>query len=477
MLMFRQSLSKLLLLVMSIVLPLSALADDAETTGLILILDASNSMWGQIDGVNKIVTARAAVGGLIDDLPDNSKAGLVAYGHRREGDCEDIEVLAPVGPLDKATLKETINSINPKGRTPITSSINAAIELVGTEQPASIVLISDGLETCGLDPCSAVRTAKASGVPFVLHVIGFDVAGEDTTQLECAAQEGGGIFLSASSAPELSDALVTAYEKPVQPDGRLIVGATADGALQDAVVRVIDQASGEDVASGRTYSSPETNPRRLALEDGNYTAVVAAVGIKGSPEFRFEFTIEDGSAVQRDLDFSAGEIVVGVTRNGELSDAVISVQSHGDGAKVTGGRTYRADSSNPKSLRVAAGTYDVSLKSVEVKNGPEPIFENVVVNGNEKTALNYAFESGVLSVGAQRGDELVDAVVNITDSEGHDVGGGRTYTSPNSNPKETILVPGDYRVRISEIRGERREIDASVRISETTDIVVDFDQR
>ena len=50
---------------------------------LILILDASNSMWGQIDGVNKIVIAREAVGGLIDDLPDASNVGLVAYGHRR----------------------------------------------------------------------------------------------------------------------------------------------------------------------------------------------------------------------------------------------------------------------------------------------------------------------------------------------------------------------------------------------------------
>lgn len=477
--MVRPSVALMLLIAVSVTLSPGVLADDTESeesVDLVLILDASNSMWGQIDGINKIVIAREAVGGLIDDLPDASEAGLVAYGHRREGDCDDIEVLAPIGPLDKTALKGTINAINPKGRTPITASINSALELVATDQQTSIVLISDGLETCGLDPCAAVRSARESGVPFVLHVIGFDVAGEDTTQLECAAQEGGGVFLSASNAPELSAALVTAYEKPVEPDGRVVVGTTADGSLQDAVVRITNSVSGENVASGRTYTSPQTNPRRLALEDGNYRATIAAVGIKGSPEFSFDFEIKEGNVVEREFDFSAGEILIGVTRNGELSDAVISVESFGDGTNVAGGRTYRADTSNPKTLRVAAGTYNVSLKSVEVKNGPEPFFENVIVKSNEKTELSYAFESGVLSVGARRGDTLVDAVINIEDSEGLDVGGGRTYTSPNSNPKETILVPGNYRVQIREVRGEPRALEAEVSGGETTEIIVDFEQ-
>ena len=287
----RRILTALLAVFASILLSVIAMGDDELPNDLVLILDASNSMWGQIDGVNKIVIAREAVGGLIDDLPDSSNAGLVAYGHRREGDCEDIEVLAPVGPLDKGTLKDTINAINPKGRTPITASINSALELVDDDQQTSIVLISDGLETCGLDPCGAVRAARESGLPFVLHVIGFDVAGEDTTQLECAAQAGGGVFLSAGNAAELSEALVSAYEKPVEPDGRLIVGVMADGELQDALVRVEYRATGEHANGGRTYVSPETNPRHLALEDGEYRATVRAVGIRGRPEFSFDFEI------------------------------------------------------------------------------------------------------------------------------------------------------------------------------------------
>ncbi|MCB1844153.1 MAG: VWA domain-containing protein, partial [Halioglobus sp.] len=63
----------------------------------ILILDASGSMWGQIDGVNKIVIAKDVVEGLVRGLPAEQRLGLVAYGHRRESDCADIETLADIG--------------------------------------------------------------------------------------------------------------------------------------------------------------------------------------------------------------------------------------------------------------------------------------------------------------------------------------------------------------------------------------------
>ena len=121
-------------------LPGLVTAQDEPETDLVLILDASNSMWGQIDGVNKIVIAREAVGGLIDDLSDNTNVGLIAYGHRRESDCDDIEVLTDVGTVDKAALKATINSINPKGKTPITASITTALDLA--RDPCQVVYFS-----------------------------------------------------------------------------------------------------------------------------------------------------------------------------------------------------------------------------------------------------------------------------------------------------------------------------------------------
>ena len=441
---------------------------------LLLILDASNSMWGQIDGVNKVVIAREAVGGLIDGLPESANVGLIAYGHRRESDCEDIEVLRGVTPVDKAELKSTINAINPKGRTPITSSINAAIDLARDRDHTAIVLISDGLETCGLDPCGAVRTAKAQGLPFVLHVVGFDVAGENTAQLECAAQEGGGLYLDAENATELSAALKSAYERPTEPDGRLVVTATADGGLQDALIVIRDAETGQEVASSRTYVGEETNPRRVPLPDGSYRAVVSAVNIEGSANFEFDFEIRDGGSEERAFDFSAGEIAVHVTRNGELSDATVRVRPTGEQAVTASGRTYRSAENNPRVLRVAAGTYDVAIRSVEIENAAEPQLERIVVNGGQRSDVAHEFASGDLQVGVRRGDVLVDAVVRVHDETGRNVAGGRTYVSDTSNPKSFVLVPGSYTIRISEIRGEEREMSVVLTQGQLTGVDVDF---
>ena len=456
-------------------LAVEASADTHDApSDLILILDASNSMWGQIDGENKIVIARRSVGGLIDEMPDTSRVGLVAYGHRREGDCEDIEILQDVGPLDKDELKTTINGVMPKGKTPITASLETAFGLIGDGQSTSVILISDGLETCSKDPCEAVRTAREGGLPFVLHVVGFDVAGEDTTQLECAAQAGGGVFLSVEDADQLSDALVTVYEKPETPDGRLIVTATSNGALQDASVQVHLAGAGTWVAGGRTYVSEETNPRRIPLEDGSYRATVTPAGIRGGAGFVFNFEIVDGNAVERSFDFSSGEVAVLVTRNGRLSDATVRVLSNVDGKQIAAGRTYVAATSNPRVLTVPAGTYDIEVKSVELKGDTGHRFDDVVVTGNERTDVQHEYSSGTLNVGVQRDGALIDAVVQVYDAGGSSVVGRRAYANGRNNPVSFELSPGSYRIRIDEVRGERRELSAEVTGAETTTLEIDL---
>ena len=44
----------------------------------LLILDASGSMWGQIDGINKIVIARDVVEQVVRSMPEDQRLGLVA---------------------------------------------------------------------------------------------------------------------------------------------------------------------------------------------------------------------------------------------------------------------------------------------------------------------------------------------------------------------------------------------------------------
>lgn len=56
-------------------------------------------MWGQINGLNKIVTARETLARVLPTFPANMELGLMAYGHNRRGDCNDIEMLVQTGPV------------------------------------------------------------------------------------------------------------------------------------------------------------------------------------------------------------------------------------------------------------------------------------------------------------------------------------------------------------------------------------------
>lgn len=443
---------------------------------LLLILDASGSMWGQIEGTNKIVIAREVVGDLLDGLADDAQVGLVAYGHRREGDCADIETVVPIGALDRGALKAKVNALNPRGKTPITASVEEAFAAIaGRDSATTVILVSDGLETCGGDPCAAVKLARQAGSRFLLHVVGFDVAGEDVSQLECAAQAGGGLFFSAENAGQLSAALEQAVAMPAEvPAGRLVVTAVADGQPQDAAIHVTTSASGEEVGGGRTYTGPDTNPRRIPLPDGRFDVVVQAVGIKGAIERRFEIEIADGSTVEREVDYSTGELSVGVTRNGELSDAVYHVVLPGTRKDVASGRTYAHSGSNPARIRIVSGEYEVTVSSVEI-SGSEPVsLGTVVVPPRGQAEVTHAFVSGSLKVGAERGGELVDATLYVVDvATGRSVGQGRTYKSPSSNPKAFVLPPGSYRVDVNEIRGQKRTIEVTLGAAEEVVRMVD----
>lgn len=182
-----------------------ALADPART---IIVMDGSGSMWGQIDGQPKLQAARRAVADVVGGLPASQEIGVLAYGHRVKGDCSDIELLVPPAPGNAEAVIGAVNAMRFQGKTPLTEAVRMAAEaLRSDENPASVVLVTDGLETCGSDPCALARELEASGVDFTAHVIGFGLSAAEGAQVACIAQETGGRYIEASDAGALSGAL------------------------------------------------------------------------------------------------------------------------------------------------------------------------------------------------------------------------------------------------------------------------------
>ena len=195
-------------LLFSILLPFNSLSA-LEKDDTLLILDASGSMWGRVDGRSKIETARDVIVDLLAASPTRHKLGLMSYGHRRKGDCGDIELLVRPARSTREAIQGAVMSIKPRGKTPLSASvIQAARVLRSDRNKATVILVSDGRETCGYDPCQVARELEASGIDFTAHVIGFNVTDPiDLSQLQCMAKNTGGQFVAAANGNELSHAL------------------------------------------------------------------------------------------------------------------------------------------------------------------------------------------------------------------------------------------------------------------------------
>lgn len=127
-------------------------------------------------------------------------------------------MLIPVGPHNPAAMKAKVQAISPKGKTPLSEAVRQAAQALRyTEERATVVLVSDGLETCDIDPCQLAAELAMSGVDFTVHVIGFDISQEDQERLRCLADKTGGLFLAAGSAGALRDALLTTVAQVKAP--------------------------------------------------------------------------------------------------------------------------------------------------------------------------------------------------------------------------------------------------------------------
>ena len=183
----------------------------------IIVLDASGSMWGQIDGKPKLEIARETLKSVLPTLPGDLELGLMAYGHREKGNCQDIELVVPPAAGSAGAIADAAAGLKFLGKTPLSEAVRQAAEALRyTEDKATVILITDGIETCNADPCALGNELETSGVDFTAHVVGFGLSREEGRQVACLAENTGGRYIQAKDEGELRDALTTTVAaKPV----------------------------------------------------------------------------------------------------------------------------------------------------------------------------------------------------------------------------------------------------------------------
>lgn len=188
---------------------------NSEHENVLIILDASYSMQESVNGERKIDIAKRAINQVLKQLSPQIWVGLRVYGHKTNffgfNDCKASELKVAIGPDNQSLIAGELLKIKPVGWTPITYSIQQAIDndFIHLSGKKRIILVSDGMETCGGSPCEYVLGLVRNHIDFKIDTIGFDIDNDAIaiSQLKCTALATKGKFYSANNARDLADSL------------------------------------------------------------------------------------------------------------------------------------------------------------------------------------------------------------------------------------------------------------------------------
>ncbi|TFL19765.1 VWA domain-containing protein [Jannaschia formosa] len=199
-----------------------------------LVFDGSASMARIGDDPSiptRIAEARAAVARVMPQVEQVRRIGLMTYGPGGDTACTGLRLHFPPRPLAAAATVSGIDAIRPEGKTPLSDSVAVAAEVLNfRSQPAVVVVVTDGDETCGGRPCDLASRLASEAVDLTIHVIGFrgegrifawkdanrPVFARDSTA-RCLSDRTNGVFAATGSEAELVRALQTTL-------GCLVVG-------------------------------------------------------------------------------------------------------------------------------------------------------------------------------------------------------------------------------------------------------------
>jgi Ca-activated chloride channel family protein len=484
-----EGLMKTLVRILAAAWTLALMAAPAQSADrAIIVLDGSGSMWAQIDGTARITIARETLDQVLGTLPPELELGFITYGHRERGNCADIELLVPPGPGTASAISAAAADINPVGMTPLSDAVRlAAEELRYTEEKATVILITDGLETCEADPCALGNELEASGIDFTAHVVGFGLTDEEGRQVACLAENTGGQYLQANDAAALGDALATTVAEvaeappapdpepaptppPAAPEFNLV--PTASLSEGGAVLGPSDPIAGgiawalhrRDAAGGRgDYIDTNYGSEwRADLDPGDYM-LVATLGLA---EVEQPVTITADGVAEPFFVMNAGVLDIRAVHvaGGETADGAAIRLEAGDIATTGYGAMTTVMPAGEVTIRTELGnggtTETVSLAAGET-------IEREIVLGVGRAMVNAYYSEGGEKVGGGIAQTIYEARRSLD--------GSRESVTTSYGPDMSFdLAPGDY-IYAASIDAVSAEVPFTVTAGELVEVTVVLD--
>ncbi len=165
--------------------------DPVKPVRILFVFDASRSMTAKHNGITRMEGAKNLFYRFIDSLGKDKtmQFALRMYGHTVKyppGDCKDSKLIVPFGPGNSALIKQKVSLTKPTGITPIEHSLTeAANDFKDNKTTNIVIIITDGIEECGGDPCKARQKLMEKGIVFKPFIIGIGLSPEQIKTFEC----------------------------------------------------------------------------------------------------------------------------------------------------------------------------------------------------------------------------------------------------------------------------------------------------
>ncbi|WP_423414518.1 VWA domain-containing protein [Hyphomicrobium sp. B1] len=457
-----------------------ALSADAPTA--MLIVDGSGSMWGRLAPANrpKIDVVRDKLGALLAE-PSSTRVGLISFGHRRRGDCSDVEMIAgPDSP--RQSVLDPLSKLSPRGPGPVTAALRMAADAIGTSRPAQIVIVGDNADNCRQDSCAAARAIAKSSPGVVIQVIGIGLSANERPRMACMAEATGGRFYDIADSNGLDAAIDEAVKlavlspsdvavaagKPVAPkappppagaslrasaalaEGRPLITAPVTWRIYKAGgAKVLGQGVGKDISA--------------KLSAGDYDIEAELGGVKA----RHTITIADGEAQSIIVPLDAAHLVaraVGSKSGPPSPTATLSVSSNGQPVALKRGDTV--------DLYLQPAEYGVTAVDGAARSS-----QTINLAAGDDKRLDVALSTGRLDLSATgaNGGAIQDVLytVETDDPESPD---GRREVARSRSPQATFVLPeGTYYIGANAGNGltsKRVAIGAGQTVTETLAIAL-----
>lgn len=259
---------------------------------ILLIVDFSSSMNKQLGTTARYIQAIDAIDKVLRAIPRETKIGLRVFGissnvtlrvdsngngrFNTHQICTSSKLAIPIASNNNSNISNKLSEYRPTGATPIGYSLRQAVQndFNISNSMKHIILVTDGGENCGDDPCQYIKRLMATRNDITIDVIGITVDQNAYSQLYCIANSANGKYYNTQSVDDLNNT----FKKVFAPVAKGVYGtSTAPDTQNPYNSSYSQQPSNYSIYGTSPYTSsnyntqPTTQPAGINSNYGQVT--------------------------------------------------------------------------------------------------------------------------------------------------------------------------------------------------------------